>query len=301
MEKLLDEVKSLMKWHADQLSTPESVEAFFNRQLQERILGRHLGRPEPSFRLLLLSDAEIRVLEEQWQLEQIALFVPWHTQANPNRVDVPLIVFRGWDRKCLIDGFNRRNLWLANRNEGPHRVLVIEPLQGINHPSPNARPCRFFADWEKYKNQDVPYVIGILQGHRRIRANKKLIDEKGGYNDDVHVLEACFLGSLAAGRMLLEFIGIKLDQRKDILISAVREVDDAGVEMIGGTVADVARLNNDFHLSELLKGFIRMAHKAAGHMTIPEPRPWDRMDDAVRAIEGLLRECLPKPLPTLLD
>src|SRR5947209_2839804 len=106
MESLLDEVKSLMKWHADQISTPETVEEFFNRQLQERILCRQLGKPEPSLRRLQLSDAEVRVLDERWQLRQITFFVPWHDQANPNRLDVPLIVFRGWDRKCLIDGFN---------------------------------------------------------------------------------------------------------------------------------------------------------------------------------------------------
>jgi len=134
--QLLEEVKALLIRHAR--NRGESIEQFFNRQLHERILGRRLGEPMQNVRLLRLSDDEVNILEELWSLEQLKVFPQWHRNENPARTDVPLIVFRGWDRVFLIDGQSRVNRWSARCDKGPHRVLVIEPQSHVTNPFPSA-------------------------------------------------------------------------------------------------------------------------------------------------------------------
>jgi len=128
---LLEEMKAVLKPHT---GSKESIEQFFNRQLHERIVGERLDQPMPTVRLLQLSDYEVDVLEESWSNAQLKTFPPWHTRKNPVRTDVPLIVFRGWGKLCLIDGQKRVNLWIATENDGPHRVLVVEPHSNVTDP-----------------------------------------------------------------------------------------------------------------------------------------------------------------------
>ena len=132
---LLQEIEALLTWHA---GDRESIEQFFNRQLHERIIGHRLDTPLLNVRPLRLADHEVNILEEFWSNEQLKVFPRWHEKENPSRIDVPLIVFRGWDGVFLIDGQSRVNRWCATRDMGPHRVLVIEPQSHVTNPFPHA-------------------------------------------------------------------------------------------------------------------------------------------------------------------
>lgn len=139
---LLAEAKAAMQWHAGR--SPEAIDIFFNRQLHERILGRPLTELVPNTITIRL-DTDVTIGEELWRLDQIEAFVPWHNRAEPKRLDIPLIIFRGWGKQCLIDGFNRRNFLAAQRPFESQRALVIQPLPSFCHPFPNAPTSRFFA------------------------------------------------------------------------------------------------------------------------------------------------------------
>jgi hypothetical protein len=128
---MLDELKSVLAPHTSQT---ESIDQFFNRQLHERIAGHRRDHPLPNVRLLQLSNTEVNILEEFWPTAQLKDFPSWHTRIKPARTDAPLIVFRGWGRLCLIDGQTRVNSWIDTGNNGPHRVLVIEPRDNITDP-----------------------------------------------------------------------------------------------------------------------------------------------------------------------
>jgi hypothetical protein len=128
---MLDELKAVLKWHC---SNGETIDQFFNRQMHERILDRRLTQPLADIRHLQLSDEEVTVKEELWSIEQFKVFPRWHTLQKPARTDIPLVVFRGWKRLLLIDGQSRINLWTDTRNDGPHRVLVVEPKSDVADP-----------------------------------------------------------------------------------------------------------------------------------------------------------------------
>jgi len=68
-------------------------------------------------------------VDEFWSLEQLLRLAGWNQVMKPQRTDLPLVIFRGWDELHLIDGNNRVNLWRHNGNKGPHRALVLEPKE----------------------------------------------------------------------------------------------------------------------------------------------------------------------------
>ena len=129
---LLDELKAVLEPHTR--TTGETIEQFFNRQLHERIVDHRLDQPLPNVRLLQLSDAEVNILEELWSTAQLKGFPLWHKKIRPAKTDVPLVVFRGWGKLCLIDGQTRVNLWSAVGNNESHRVLIVEPQSTIIDP-----------------------------------------------------------------------------------------------------------------------------------------------------------------------
>ncbi|MBI2930274.1 MAG: hypothetical protein HYY16_01365 [Planctomycetes bacterium] len=133
----------------------------------------------------------------------------------------------------------------------------------------------------EYRRVHLPYVVGVMRGH------KKLCD-RGPYTGDVDILNAAFVGSVMAGRMLLQFMGIGLDRERDKLRRCAFETDDVSTEDIDKKLADIDSLNADASRRDLLVGFIRMAHKAGAHMTIPDKRPWERTHEAFQEIERLL-------------
>jgi len=144
----------------------------------------------------------------------------------------------------------------------------------------------------EFRKKHLPYVIYVMRGHKRLCNCKRMQDDKGGYNDDPCILEASFVGSLAAGRMLLHFLGVDVDGGQDRLKRHVwRFEDDLNMEGLGGSLADLDRLNAEESTRALLVGFLKMASKAAAHMTIPVSRPWRDTWEAFDMIEALLREC----------
>jgi len=137
---------------------------------------------------------------------------------------------------------------------------------------------------DEYRAKHLPYVVGVMRGHKKLVA-------KGPYYGDVDILNGVFVGSLAAGRMLLNLIGIGLDRKTDSLKGFKPSyTDDITMADIGGRMADVGALNNDPARRDLLAGFIKMADKAAAHMTVPEKRPWERTHEALAEIEWLLND-----------
>lgn len=136
---------------------------------------------------------------------------------------------------------------------------------------------------DEYRRVHLPYVLGIMRGH------KKLCDQ-GPYTGDVDILHATFVGSIMAGRMLLQFMGIGLDRGKGELKRCSFEPDDVSIEDLGGSLADIGVLNADTSRRDLLVGFIKMAHKAGAHMTIPDKRPCERTHEAFQEIENLMRQ-----------
>ena len=129
---MLAELKAVLKWHC---RNGETIEQFFNRQLHERIVDHRLTEPVGNVRSLQLSDEEVNVVEEFWATAELfKKFPPWHKRKNPARTDMPIVVFRGWERLLLIDGHSRINLWTATGNDGPHRMLVVEPKSDVIDP-----------------------------------------------------------------------------------------------------------------------------------------------------------------------
>jgi hypothetical protein len=93
------------------------------------------------------------------------------------------------------------------------------------------------AQVDVYRKNHLPYVLGVMRGH------KKLTDQ-GAYLGDADILNSFFVGSLAAGRMLLNFVGIALDRKGNCLKPFNRIYDDdVTMEDIGGRLGDTTLLN----------------------------------------------------------
>lgn len=141
MSTLLDELNEVLKWHA---GTKESLDQFFNRALHERVSNKRLpkGKHQPGWETAQLSEAEVIVCDELWTLEELLQFSQWHERAQPARTNVPVVVFRGWGQRCLIDGQTRINRWRKLGDTGPHRVLVVEPVREVMDPFPGREHSR---------------------------------------------------------------------------------------------------------------------------------------------------------------
>lgn len=148
-------------------------------------------------------------------------------------------------------------------------------------------------DIREFREVHLPYIQGAMWGHRALV-------EQGSYKGDPKILHAAFLGSLIAGRMILEFLGVGLDQSKTRLDRPHRwEIGDSvSIRMIDGDPADLDLLNSDPRKRDLLVDFIKIAHKAAGHMTVPETRRWPDFHLMIEEIDGLLERQLQTLRPT---
>src|SRR5687768_16090773 len=125
----LEELKLLLAYQAE---PTEGVDVFFNRALHHRIASQHFQKPArlqrahtlSGWALVPLADKWIDVIVEPWSLTDLAQHFPpiWHQKNEPADEKAALIIFRGWGRICLIDGYTRLNSWLAKNNTGPHRA-----------------------------------------------------------------------------------------------------------------------------------------------------------------------------------
>lgn len=69
----------------------------------------------------------LTVTGEQWPLERLAplVHVDAHDRAKPKRGDRPILLLEWRGRHFLIDGINRINRRVRDRQPGPHAVIVI--------------------------------------------------------------------------------------------------------------------------------------------------------------------------------
>ena len=126
-----------------------------------------------------------------------------------------------------------------------------------------------------------------MHGHR-------VLTERGPCDDDARILNATFVGSLIAGRMILEFLGMKIDQSAQKLTPSKPRADSDSIciEDLNGDLVDPDAFYQEVERHDILFDYIKMAHKAGGHMTIPEPRPWPDFHRMIKEIDELLDEQL---------
>ncbi len=75
----------------------------------------------------VLTCAMLSLTRERWPLERLAALVhaDAHGRSRPKRDDLPVLVLEWRGRHFLIDGLNRVNRRLRERDAGPHEVMVI--------------------------------------------------------------------------------------------------------------------------------------------------------------------------------
>lgn len=75
----------------------------------------------------VLTAAMLSVSSESWPLERLAPLVhpDAHARRRPKRDELPILVLEWGDRHFLIDGINRINRRIRDREAGPHEVIVI--------------------------------------------------------------------------------------------------------------------------------------------------------------------------------
>ena len=75
----------------------------------------------------VLTRAMLTVTREQWPLERLVPLVhpDAHDRARPKRDDRPILLLEWQNRHFLIDGINRINRRVRERQPGPHEVIVI--------------------------------------------------------------------------------------------------------------------------------------------------------------------------------
>jgi hypothetical protein len=78
----------------------------------------------------LLTRAMLSVTRERWPLERLASLVhpDAHGRSRPKRDDLPVLVLEWRGRHFLIDGLNRVNRRVRDREAGPHAVIVIHAM-----------------------------------------------------------------------------------------------------------------------------------------------------------------------------
>lgn len=113
---------------------PEDVHDFITRQVHERVSWCDLTEPVRNWTRIRLVEALVQVVDEHWTLDQLSSTRQWHLRDKPKYQQWPLVIFRGWNRLELVDGQTRVNRWRADGNEGPHRVLFVQPQKDLPDP-----------------------------------------------------------------------------------------------------------------------------------------------------------------------
>ncbi len=75
----------------------------------------------------VLTPEMLTVSSQKWPLERLAplVHVDAHDRARPKRDDLPILVLEWAGGFYLIDGINRINRRVRDREPGPHDVIVI--------------------------------------------------------------------------------------------------------------------------------------------------------------------------------
>ena len=129
-------------------------------------------------------------------------------------------------------------------------------------------------------NIDIPYSIGIMNAHSRSTV-------KAWYGDK-HVLNAMFVGSLIKGRLFLELLGLKLEDKK---LALKHKSSDISIEALGGTRVSLEELSSD--QTETLRKFLISTNKHEAHLTSQEHDGLDHIKPGFELINILLKTHLP--------
>ncbi|MBN1807348.1 MAG: hypothetical protein JW837_19030 [Sedimentisphaerales bacterium] len=124
---------------------------------------------------------------------------------------------------------------------------------------------------EEYFTKHLPYRNRILTVHKKIC-------DRGPYNGDPAILQACFEASLITGRMYLNVLGISKTSRQ-LSKNHNYQSDDVNAEDLGGRLVDIDTLSPDE--KDLLFDFLIMADKGAAHLTLPREHGLERTHEAI--------------------
>jgi hypothetical protein len=89
----------------------------------ERVATKCLGSSEP----IRLNPSTCSAHEESFSLAALRELVVFHPRKSPQRLRGPIVVLAHLNRRVVIDGNNRVNLWLAEHAPGPFEAIVIVP------------------------------------------------------------------------------------------------------------------------------------------------------------------------------
>lgn len=124
-EPLWDEVTSQLGFHArpghDWLDT---LNRLWRKNRFVMSMDGVLKLPEPP---PVLKREMLTVTRELWPLERLAplVHVDSHDRARPKRDGRPILLLEWQGRHYLIDGINRINRRVREKQAGPHDVIVI--------------------------------------------------------------------------------------------------------------------------------------------------------------------------------
>ena len=127
----------------------------------------------------------------------------------------------------------------------------------------------------EYFTVHLPYRTRVLLSHYWMTRTP--------WTGDLGQLQACFEASLITGRMFLNMLGISRNPRNDAVIQRKKCRDDeVNAEDLGGELVDLAKLAPED--VTLFCGFLKMADKAAAHLTTPAEHPWQHTHKAIARI-----------------
>jgi hypothetical protein len=152
-------------------------------------------------------------------------------------------------------------------------------------PTPAARNRGPLAPSEVQYVRDrlIPFYREVMLAHGRL--------DHEDWRRERGIPEAAQLGSMIAGRIILEFLGIRLHPKRHRLIGPSNQYpDDVTIADIGGKLADLERLKRKRGRYKTFRSLILMAHKTAGHLTVRERRPYPNMDQMLRVVDQQLQE-----------
>ena len=89
----------------------------------ERVAGKCQGTSEQ----IRLNPSTCTAREESLSLAALRELVVFHPRKSPQWSHGPIVVLVHLNRRVVIDGNNRVNLWLAEQAPGPFEAFVIVP------------------------------------------------------------------------------------------------------------------------------------------------------------------------------
>lgn len=129
---------------------------------------------------------------------------------------------------------------------------------------------------------DLPYSLGIMNAHS--------INTKKPWHGNKHVLNAMFVGSLIKGRLFIELLGLKLENKR---LSEKKGGADINIESLGGTKVYLNELSGE--QIEILRKFLVSTNKHEAHLTNQENEGLDHIKPGFDLINALIRKHVPTP------